>query len=141
MTTTGKVTCTVDITGQITWQCSVCGQPIAAGSGYLAVDHGAAYAQYRASTERGHQRWLEGTAVISLAAILAEPDAARWQALHRDCDPNLERDDYWFGVERADTLPKMLDWTAHLSGKVWLTETDWGDLIRQVAAAAGGADA
>ena len=73
--------------------------------------------------------------------MLDVPRVCSLAGLHRDCDQDLERNDYWVSVERANTLARLIDWSAHLSGKVWCHETNWDDLQRIVAEAAGGADA
>ena len=141
-----QLTCTVSRAGRIAWLCDVCGQPVKAKTGYLTVDSGRALRQYRDAEEREFYREVDARvdgrfALIDLAEMLTWPEPVQWQALHHDCDPDPERGDYWFGVERVDSLAKLLDWSAHLMGKSWLDETDWDHLLRTVAAAAGGADA
>jgi hypothetical protein len=143
---TRKLACTVSRVGRITWLCDVCGQPIKAKTGYVTVDDGKALRQYGDAEEREFRREVEARAngqiaFIELTEMLSWPDSVKWQALHHDCDPDPERGDYWFGVERVDTLARLLDWAAHLSEKNWIAQTDWDDLLRTVAAAAGGADA
>jgi hypothetical protein len=142
-----KLACSVNRAGRITWLCDECGQPIKPETGYLTVDSGQATRQRQDAEERSHQRKVDARAngqrfvVVNMAEMMTWPECVEWEALHSECDQYPERDDYWFGVERADRLAKLLDWSAHLMGKVWLEETNWDDLLRTVAAAAGGADA
>jgi hypothetical protein len=146
-TPTDRLACTVSRTGRITWLCNVCGQPIKAKTGYLTADWGRALQQYWDAKKRDRQRWNETEArgerfvAFNVSELLDAPGPVSWQALHRDCDPDPERDDYWFGVERADTLAKVMNWTAHLMEKNWLPETNWRHLLRIVAGSGGGADA
>ena len=59
-----------------------------------------------------------------------------WEALHLDWDQHLERDaDYWYAIERVDTLAKVIERTAHLMSKRRLPDTNWNHLLGIVAAA------
>ena len=145
--TSRRIRCTITSTGRITWRCDACGKPIKAKTGYVTVDRGKAMQQHWEADEREFQRLTKARAeghsftIISGTELLAWPGPVGWQLLHQTCDQNLERDDYWFGVERVDTLAKLLNWAAHLLEKKWLPETDWSHLLHEAAAAAGGADA
>ncbi len=36
---------------------------------------------------------------------------------------------YWFYGSRADTWPKIANWTAHLWGKRWFADTNWDQVL------------
>lgn len=67
--------------------------------------------------------------------VAIDPDGPRrhWRAYHFTCDPQPESDDYSIPVERISTLRGVLGWTAHLMGKRWIAETDWADVLRELA--------
>jgi hypothetical protein len=47
-----------------------------------------------------------------------------FDAVHSACDPNPESDEYWFGVERAETLEAWCRWVHHLTEKNWMGTID-----------------
>ena len=69
--------------------------------------------------------------LIPVTALKDAPARAHWRILHRACYPNPDgRNDYWIGVDRADTAAKLLHWAAHMGGK----NLDTGDRLGQPAA-------
>ena len=127
------------VTRQLVWKCETCDQPVADGKGYIHVDvraasqHGQDMAslteEVKASNRLGWEMWT-GDYLRRMMAL----EEARWEVHHRECDPNPDRDDYWFDVARARTHAHLLDWTAHLMDKNWLEDTTWGGFIRTAAA-------
>ena len=51
-----------------------------------------------------------------------------FRACHQSCDPD-ERQGYWFGVERAETLEQWVLWTLHLVEKTWFGRTDMARML------------
>jgi hypothetical protein len=65
--------------------------------------------------------------------VLARPEPAHWHAWHLACDPEPDGGRYFIDVERIRTAWDVLDWTAHLTQKRWLADTDWFDVVRDIA--------
>ncbi|MFD0629738.1 hypothetical protein ACFQ2K_51235 [Streptomyces sanglieri] len=63
--------------------------------------------------------------------LLEGPDQARWRASHEGCDPERGGSHYLVAAEKLRTRADLLDWTAHLMEKNWLSATDWRDLLRE----------
>lgn len=109
--------------------CDACRQPIGDGDGYLHVDH-ARIVDHRTSRP--------GVATaLSVPALLALPDVARWQAHHHACYPNSESVDYDVPVDQVRTWPLLASATARLMSKTWLASTDWGVLLEDAASGRG----
>lgn len=116
--------------------CSICKKPVLS-DGYLAVSH----AEVR-KAEAARKAWDEGIARNHAQGGFSPipagweddiPEPARWFVMHRKCDPNPERVDYWYGIERVDTFPKFLSFLAHVTEKPWVRQhTDLPALIRRV---------
>ncbi|MFJ6015169.1 hypothetical protein [Streptomyces sp. NPDC092952] len=119
---------------ELTLICSTCAEAIALDDGCLWVSRRQADTvrqAYRALEQRRTDP-LDGSMSFGLADLLALPEPAVWRADHRDCDP--EREDgghYRIPADRLRLRADLLDWTAHLAGKVWLPHTDWRDLLRE----------
>jgi len=121
---------------ELVWNCAVCRAPIANGQGYLHVSYRTIY-----EVEQAAAAWKQkyesaddlSSALIPLSAYDEFPSRAGWFAHHRTCDPSPDGNDYWFDVARARTHAHLLDWTAHLMGKVWLEHTNWQQLIQSRA--------
>lgn len=119
----------------ITWLCEICGDPIADRSGYVGVStqESLRYKREREQFEIDHPR-IGGMRILSGAALFEVPKPAHWQVIHRSCDPDPEGGGYWIEIERARTEKQLLNWTAHLMHKRWLTETDWYRLLERIGA-------
>jgi hypothetical protein len=121
-------------TRQLVWTCAGCGQPITDGTGYVHIDLAAVGATRRAVAKwKTDHEGPDRPIVMSLAEYRDYPSRARWLTHHAACDPSPDSEDYWFDVARAATHAQLLDWTAHLMGKIWLEHTDWANLIRTKA--------
>lgn len=109
----------VTTSGELIWHCEVCGGQIWGASGYIFVDWVAALRRHEGRTAGENGGFVE----------LLDP--IPWHVTHRRCDPNPAHDDYWWSIDRCQTLADVLDWWLHLSGKTWLGETDWERFIRR----------
>lgn len=148
-TTTTPARRVVRISGgdRLRWYCDECGHEVANGSGYVTIDGRAAWARLRAKNQmRSAREVVPGetpaqavrrrVTFTNLSAVLTLEDEhprPLWHALHAACDPQPDSLDYWLAVESISTLPQVLNWTAHLMGKEWVSETDWRDLINRIA--------
>ena len=117
------------------WRCDVCGEAIADDDGYLCADWSAAsrcedeQRRARAATARRAEERGDGLIPASTITSLSR---VPWCVYHRACDPEPERGDYWFGVERCRTLAALLDWNVHLCAKPWVVgHTDWPRFIHR----------
>lgn len=114
----------------IAWRCDHCGHEIKDGLGYIAVDvdHANRVRMHRLEERRRLEaERIPGSLVIGIPRIVPP---ARWYATHRRCDPDIDRGDYWIGVEHLRTTWGILSRNEHLAGKVWITSTDWFSFIR-----------
>lgn len=120
--------------------CMGCRQPIPRGDrGVVHISHASiAYVQRE---WRDRDRFEDAWTPIDLKTLLGQPDPAMWMVHCDDCNPHPHPHDprswchgcYWFSVDRCRTWAQLIDWTAHLSQKDWLTATDWMDFIRRTA--------
>lgn len=53
----------------------------------------------------------------------------RWEVVCDGCDEGDGLSFYDFATERAATWPELAEWCAHLSGKRWLAESNWSELL------------
>ena len=147
-TTVHRFACDVNRSGRIVWLCEVCNKPIRAKTGYLTVDRERAMRQNSDAEEREYRRKADALAkgerlvVIFASEMLEWPGAVKWQALHLDCDPDLEpglAHEVRRPVKHFCQRVGALDVEPIVT--ITLEETDWDSVLRRVAAAAGGADA
>jgi hypothetical protein len=117
----------------ITWICDVCDDPIDDGDGYIGVDATAATCAYLAVLDlECRQRSAGGIQFVSMSDLAALPKPERWFVVHQTCDPHPHREsDYHFDVARCRTVPELLGWNAHLSGKNWHARTDWPSFMQR----------
>ena len=121
----------------IVWTCSVCGQPVDDGDGWVAVD---VHEAIRA--ERQHREWDQGhTGSVTFDELSSREPPAHWLVLHAECDPLDERGPYSIEVQRIRTAWDVLAWTSHLVEKTWVAATDWRQLINDIAKANGSQEA
>ena len=122
---------------RITWHCSTCDQPLQPGHGWIELvgdQMRVAYARIRGVDDIKACQQVNGA--ISAAAYFDLPGPARWRATCRVCNGDDAGSGYFIEVAQISSLPAFIDWTGHLSDKVWHDQTDWADLCRLVAAAA-----
>ena len=118
------------------WSCDICETPIGDDDGYITVsDHEIRRYKTEVSTwNAAHPKNQDGLTIRPLSDWNDYPERVRWRVLHRGCDPNPKSVDYWIGVERIRTYPRVLEWTAHLMEKTWLPDTTWRHILRRAAA-------
>ncbi|MFE7229878.1 hypothetical protein ACFVAF_04220 [Streptomyces sp. NPDC057596] len=117
--------------------CDACGKPIKGAEGYLWIDNDQINAVLKAASawERKHTITdgpLAGGQMYSGADLFDYPEDIKWQAHHHACDSNQDANAYSIQANRIDTWAELLDWTAHLMEKDWLTHTDWDELLRGI---------
>lgn len=59
-----------------------------------------------------------------LAKLEAPKPQIEFAAYHHACDPDPNKDPYWFDIERAPTLKSWCGWVHHLCGKTWMGKQD-----------------
>jgi hypothetical protein len=115
------------------WRCEVCTRPLNPmtndGSLYFSYSEWWAYREADKAWTAAHtdeHGWL-----VCDALALAQAPELRWHVVHDRCDrAAIDRYDvYWIDVDRMDTWAKVAEWSAHLSGKQWFADTDWGALL------------
>jgi hypothetical protein len=115
-----------DFTPDLQAICDACLNQIADGDGHVWVDQDAAHKANR------KKRGLDDDLPIDAADIAAATDAGiTWHTTHNDCAPATPSWAYAIPVERINTWPAFIHWTAHLMGKGWVEVTDWDMLIHR----------
>lgn len=114
---------------ELDYICDVCGMPVSDGDGSLYVRHADIVAR-----RVDHQEWrrVHGDGAVSIAELLSLPAIALWMIHHDRCRPD-ESDGYDIDVEQVRTYRGLLEWTAHLLPKTWLSDTNWASVIRGAA--------
>lgn len=124
----------------LVWHCSTCDKPVQPGHGWVELvgeQMRAAYDRRQREAEIDASAQRRGGFVMYTGADLLDwPELARWRATCRICNGDDTGSGYFIDVDRIATVASVLDWTAHLSEKVWHPHTDWPDVCRVVAAAA-----
>ena len=117
--------------------CETCTQPISDGDGAVWVDH----VEAGQHALRKHARQAErsnGEIVMHTAAELSDdflarfegqPDFSLWRSHHYAC-ASLGISTYCIPVEELRTFVDVLNWTAHLLEKPWLSGTNWYSMLR-----------
>lgn len=125
-------------TPPFTWTCDKCHRPVANEKGYICCDWLEALKRQRLHDQRDREKRKEaeasGTKFICWtgAELLRDyQPPVTWEVLHYRCDPDPDRNDYWFAIERCRDLEDLLDWNAHLAEKQWLKHTDWFRFIQR----------
>lgn len=120
----------------LVWNCDVCNRPIADGRGYICVSY-----REMDKTEQARLSWKQKereagfgkTSAIVWLNELPDLQPASWQALHGECDPEPDRLDYFYNIERCRTIFQFIECTAHLLGKTWIKNTNWHSICYYVA--------
>lgn len=126
----------------IQFVCEKCGKPITnLPEGCLWISYAAALEAHRASEQEREKRKRKAgrkgdTVRFSEIKVVTQ---VKWHITHDECisDPTHAAD-YWISLDRIDTAPRMLHWTAHLMRKTWITLTDWDSLMFKFAEQLGG---
>jgi hypothetical protein len=110
--------------------CDGCHTPVLDGTGWLGVR----YADIHRYT-RERREWDEAHPGSAhwIGELLSLPDPITWRVYHDRCDPWPDQDAYQIDVERIRTWQQLARWTSDLMAKNWLAESDWDDLLRELA--------
>lgn len=127
--------------GVLAWSCTVCGSAIGASAGGFILKYG----DLERARKAARARHLEDARIDTLP--LAEQLAARtftpgeaidarshlhyrapWTLLHFSCASGSDVI-YEVEVQRARTAADLLDWTAHIDEKGWLSLTSWAETV------------
>jgi hypothetical protein len=121
--------------------CQACEQPLGDNDstfGNLWISHAEwhAYSDAYAEWEAEYVTKLEGGGEsVTGAGIVTRPSRVTWRAHHSACDSGEEADLYSIPSPKLRTWADLVDWTAHLMEKTWLSDTTWAQMLRGVASA------
>jgi hypothetical protein len=110
--------------------CDRCRTEVPDGAGYLCVRYEDIHRCRRET--RAWQEAHPGDA-HDIRELLSMPDDIAWRVYHAACDPWPDRDAYQIDVERIRTWQQLARWTSDLMAKNWLADSDWDDLLRELA--------
>lgn len=112
---------------RLRYPCERCGKP----AHYLFIDDKRAHRVHRENLDRRANR--RGWEPINLNEISSP---AAWELSCRSCvtDEESERNDYWAPCERIATVPDLLSFLGHVSGKLWIDGTDFPSLLHRLSA-------
>lgn len=109
--------------------CDSCLTVIAEGEGHVWTDRHVA--ERTARMARGEDvSWMADDPQTDANLTVGEIGTA-WHTTHNGCAPEMPSWAYAIPVERINTWPAFLHWTAHLMDKSWLDGTDWTELIHR----------
>ena len=108
----------------VEFTCVVCDQCIRHGAGYIQVDAGFALTMYRTYGDPDNLIPQDAEALAYLNELISEGGHAKWESLHRDCDPDPHGPHYWWAVERLRTNDDLIRFEAHIIEKNWGLFTD-----------------
>lgn len=122
--------CTVPLSSvykDVSWDCDRCGLKVTS-AGFLGVSEHDAHEYERATAaRRSGSKWRP----MPLGEIVRGPSPAAWVCLHDECMEPGESYSYWIAVDRVSSFPQIIDFTAHISGRVVQTGTDWFSFLRR----------
>ncbi|MFF7048221.1 hypothetical protein ACFY94_07660 [Streptomyces griseorubiginosus] len=105
--------------------CDACHRPIGDNDGHLWIEDQAVN-QVQAAARQWEADHPDGV----ISAFGDFPEDVPWQAHHTGCAP--ETGSYAIPAEEIRTWQQLLEWTAHLMEKAWLSCTDWDEVLRGV---------
>lgn len=108
--------------------CDSCLTAITDGEGHVWTD------QHLADTVARHTRGQDTSRTDDETltdALLTGQTGAAWHTTHNECAPTMPSWAYAIPVERINTWPAFLHWTAHLMDKPWFDGTDWTEVIHR----------
>lgn len=117
---------------EVVWTCDVCLRPINKGDGYVEMPRSERnrFTRETKDWQAAHPKPTDGSLhVLTGGDILGMPQPAKWNVLHKACDPEPEASSYFIDVERINDIEKMLEWCAHFHHKKWITDTDWDAIL------------
>lgn len=67
---------------------------------------------------------------VDLSTLLTDnyPEPVPWRAFHTACVP--EAFSYHVPLNDLSSWESVIDWTAHVADKGWMTDTDWSTVLR-----------
>lgn len=74
------------------------------------------------------------TTVTGYMELASWPDRPKWRAHHLACDDGEVSELYAIPSNELRTWANLVSWTAQLSAKTWIGNTNWFQLTRAVAA-------
>ncbi|WP_331726475.1 hypothetical protein [Streptomyces uncialis] len=115
----------------LTLICRACRTPVHGDHGYLWADTQEVHSAHRARLD--HEKRAKATdRPLDFHDFLSVPDPACWQAHHARCDPQRDEAHYRISSGKLRSRADLLDWSAHLVGKVWvLSATDWCTVMNE----------
>lgn len=126
---------------KLTWKCSRCGSGIRDRSGWLWVNIDAALAvlvEEKAWANRWEHRDEDGwPRPMPAAALDSFPMDVPWISTHEYCmtEADNECHGYFIDIHRVRSHGDLIAWTAHLSEKSWLGQTNWMHLMHRIVGA------
>jgi hypothetical protein len=104
------------------WRCDVCDQGIRPGTGFVEIVD-------RPATGLPGGYPSEPTPDVAFTGGWGEPvvltmPRIAFRVAHHRCDPDLDGQGYWIGVERARTLEEWVSWVLHVGQKTWMGRRD-----------------
>lgn len=120
----------------VLWRCEICDDVIEPGGGWLELPAHERQ-RYTAEMRCWHDAYPDGSNLgswgrVDWDAVWARPRSCHWWAICRNCDPAPDGAGYHIDVERIATLQQVIEWTTHIMGKSWVTQTDWLRLLPHV---------
>ncbi|MFC8010847.1 hypothetical protein [Streptomyces cinereoruber] len=116
--------------------CRGCAGRIYGDDGYLWVDTeevNTAQERWAGYRERSAERRARGRPT-DLLDMIDCGELVYWQAHHATCDPTPREAHYRIEARKLRTRADLLEWSAHLMGKMWLPRTDWQDVMCETRA-------
>lgn len=115
----------------LTLICETCGFPIAPEKGSIYIRTGDAR-DYRQAMREWREVHPEGSAV-DLTELDGFPEDIHWRTGHDACRSDHDEGCYEIDGDQITTWPALMHWTAHLMEKNWFGDSDWDELLREIA--------
>ena len=110
--------------------CDRCHREVPDGAGYVCVRYEDIHRCWRETRE-----WKEAHPgeVHDLGELMGMPEDITWRMYHARCDPWPDKDAYQIDVEQIRTWQQLAGWTSHLMAKNWVADSDWDELLHELA--------
>ena len=116
----------------LTLICETCLFPIARGKGSVYVRTGD-LRDYREAMHEWREAHPDGSAVDLIELVDDFPEDIHWRTGHDACRDDHDEGCYEIDDELIASWGALAHWTAHLMSKNWLGDSDWDELLREVA--------
>jgi|HubBroStandDraft_6_1064221.scaffolds.fasta_scaffold482978_2 hypothetical protein len=117
---------------ELTLICETCHFPVARGKGSVYVRTGD-LRDHRTAKHDWREAHPDGEAVDLADLVDNYPEDIHWRTAHDACRDDHDEGCYEIDDEHISTWGGLAHWTAHLMEKTWLQDSDWDDLLREVA--------